>query len=149
MTEPGRDEWSPFGRGWTTAAAATVAILALSAARAFGAGAYGAGALPFLLLQFVATGVVAGRAVAGALHPAPRALVLAADGVVGAVAVAFAFQTWNTTPSGEPLLQPLFLVLLIAAVAWALVAPPRTRAGARATAAAAALGYLVARAASL
>ena len=142
-------EWHPLGRGWTTASLVALTMLMLLLARRFGAGAYGAGAVPFLLVYFVLTGVVAGRAITSVMRRVWNPLVLVLASIVGAVAAAIALQTWNRTPSAEPLLTPLFLVLLVPAALWAFVAPPRTRNGARATAVTAAVGYLIARSASL
>jgi hypothetical protein len=142
-------EWHPFGRGWTTASLVALTMLMLILARRYGAGQYGIGAVPFLLLQFVLTGVVAGRAVRSLLKRLWRPLAETAAWAAGAVAAAVALETWNTKPSGDPLLTPLFLVLLVPAALWALVAPPPTRNGARATAVTAAVGYMIARSASL
>ena len=142
-------EWHPFGRGWTTASLVALTMLMLILARRYGAGQYGVGAVPFLLLQFVLTGVVAGRAARSLLKRLWRPLAQAAAWAAGAVAAAVALETWNTKPSGDPLLTPLFLVLLVPAALWALVAPPPTRNGARATAVTAAVGYMIARSASL
>lgn len=142
-------EWHPFGRGWTTASLVALTMLMLIVARRYGAGEYGIGAVPFLFLQFVLTGVVAGRAVRSLLKRLWRPLAQAAAWGAGAVAGAVALETWNTKPSGEPLLARLFLVLLVPAVVWAFVAPLRTRNGARVTAVTAAAGYLIARSASL
>jgi hypothetical protein len=142
-------EWHPFGRGWTTASLVALTMLMLILARRYGAGQYGIGAVPFLLLQFVLTGIVAGRAARSLLKRLWRPLAQAAAWAVGAVAAAVALETWNTKPSGDPLLTPLFLVLLVPAALWALVAPPPTRNGARATAVTAAVGYMIARSASL
>ena len=142
-------EWHPFGRGWTTASMVALTVLMLLLARAYGAGQYGVGAIPFLLLQFVLTGVVAGRAVASLLQRLWRPLGLAAAWAAGAAAAAVAFQAWNKTPAGEPLLVPLFLVLLVPAVLWAVLAPRRTRNGALVTAATATVGFLIARSAAL
>ena len=142
-------EWHPFGRGWTTASLVALTMLMLLLARRYGAGAYGIGAVPFLVIQFVLTGVVAGRAVGSLLKRLWRPLAQAAAWGAGAVAAAVALETWNTKPTGEPLLTPLFLVLLAPAAVWAIVAPPRSRNGARVTAATAAVGYLIARSAAL
>jgi hypothetical protein len=92
-------------------------------------------------------GVVAGRAAASLLRWLWRPLRLTAAVAAAAIAVVAVFQTWNTRPSEEPLLVPMFLLIVGPAVVWAVFAAPPARTGAQLTAAVIALS--IAHAAAL
>ena len=120
----------------------TALMLLLVLARTRGAGPYGIAAVPVLLAYFVTCGVLAGRAVYAVSRRLPRMLAWGASVVGALAATAGSGLTWARTGSDQPLLPPLFAWAAALALLWAVVAPPRERRGALATAVLAAVVWL-------
>ena len=119
-------------------------------ARTRGAGPYGAAAWPAIVTYFASVGVLVGRSLSSVLRRhIDRRIALVVAVLLGFAAAWASALVFNASDAGQPLLIPLFGVLVAAAALWAATAPAATRFCARLTAVLAGAGMAVALGARL